>query len=342
MTAILGSVTDHYQIIMAPPPPGVVSTDNLGPYYPKALGLDQEWVSCRQIMPEDFWQEDNTSPAIRDLRLVDLYIRQTTKIRYFIIGRHIHLAYALKANKDRRYSYSRTACLEASREIIAAYQTMRSRGHAEWSPCGMLDFESFSAAMVIALAMLQDSASSSTQQRQRTRQEEEDYALLVELSLSLRKTHLLKGSCTVAQRAADVMDIVLPILQGQYRRSAKEASSPGTSAADHDINIPFFGRLRVTFPRLETDQSPSEAHSSPSMPETLTSNEIDMSYSAQTAQMSLNDVPITPPIIEFGVPFCNQDFHYNFDFDMELNADWMNTSDMGIYDWTTMMAPGPV
>lgn len=342
MTVLLGPVTDHYQILMSPPPPGVVITDNLGPNYPKAFELDQTWESCRQIMPSDFWQEDNASSAICELRPVDLYIRQTTKVRYFIIGRHIHLPYALKTNQDRRYAYSRTACLEASREIIAAYQTLRNRGNAEWSPCGMLDFESFSAAMVLALAMLQDSASAPAQHsHQRSRQEDDDYGLLVELSLTFRKAHLLKGSCTVAQRAADVMDIILPILQGRYRRSAKVGSAAGAATADHDINIPFFGRLRVTFPSMELGQPSNQSLSSPSMPETQASDDMDMSYATQTAQMCLSDAPPTPPTIEFGVPFCNHDFHYNFDFDLELNADWMNSVDMGIYDWTTMLAPGP-
>ncbi|KIH87976.1 hypothetical protein SPBR_08919 [Sporothrix brasiliensis 5110] len=338
MTSLLGAVIDHYQTIMAPPPPGVVTTDNLGPNYAKTFELDQAWESCRQIMPAVFWLEDHTSPAIRDLSFVDLSIRQTTKMRYFIIGRHIHLPYVLKAKNDRRYMYSRTTCLDASRETIAAYQVIRNRGNETWSPCGMIDFETFSAAMVLALAMLQDSPSNcASGSRERTRQEVEDYNLLVDLSLSLRKTHLLRGSCTVAHRAADVMDIILPILQGQYRRSTQVGAISNTTTADHDINIPFFGRLRVTFSHVDVDESLNQSLSPFSVPQTRALDGTDLSGTSQPARIPYAEAP---PAIEFGVPFCNLDFHNNFDFDLELNADWMNGDDMGIYDWTTMLAPG--
>ncbi|CAM1506039.1 Fc.00g056800.m01.CDS01 [Cosmosporella sp. VM-42] len=189
--------------------------------YAKTIELDQAWEGCKKLMPSEFW--DDTLPP--GLTFQALYFRQTIKLRYFLLGKLIHLPYMLKSTKEKKFTLSKTACLDASKEVIAAYQGLRNGMGQELAPCGMMDFASFCAAMVIIIDLLQQKSL----QKIDCIFNHQTQNLLIELLRNLQDASTLK-ECTVAGRAANVIQVLLLVLRGE-----RYEEMLGTTFLDHDI-----------------------------------------------------------------------------------------------------------
>lgn len=72
----------------------------------------------------------------------------------------------LKASQDRRYNYNRTAALESARETSLLYQVFRPALGFQSLICKLVDFQAFTAAMLLVLNVLGSPTSNSQRNKE--------------------------------------------------------------------------------------------------------------------------------------------------------------------------------
>lgn len=130
--------------------------------YSVTVQIDQELERCKDGIPPGWWDDA--------ISVEDVYRRQMVKIQYYQLYKLLHLPYMLRSSVDRRFESSRISALEASREMIKCYQTLRNSSGPALMICDLMDFEVFSAAMVIVIDLL---SSQSPSRRDASRQAED-------------------------------------------------------------------------------------------------------------------------------------------------------------------------
>jgi len=273
--------------------------------------IDQDLEEVQALLPSI-----NTD-VHEDQSFTTLYQPLMTHVRYWMMLKLAHMPYMLKAMHSSRYQHSFDRARKASRKIIELMSTVRALC-TEYM-CETLDFQLFSAAVVLLLAdhhRLETNAS--------TRQA--DWSLISIASQCLRQTNI-KLDCAVAKQGADALDIIIAACRGQY-----------AFQEDFVVTIPYFGRVRLKNPSSQPV---------PTQISTTTSSSIDNSSSMSTHQSdnsSLNilqstanqlfEQPVIYPNIEFSGYEFNSVVPTSFAFGDELGADWFHftANEIG-YDW---------
>ncbi|KAF1836592.1 hypothetical protein BDW02DRAFT_493316 [Decorospora gaudefroyi] len=193
-----------------------------------ALQLDQEL--------EDLWKRFD--PAWLDYtELLADPASNAAELRERIMGQmvfhqirvYLHLPFMLKSGANSRFSYSRTACLSGSREVLRLYQSLRTGTVQPLSECKAIDFIGFTAAVLVLIGLLNVHPSA-------TPKEMEDDARLIEVSIDIfRRASSEKGG-KVATQSAQVLEKMMGKLKGDVEPSCSEPSS---------FVIPYFGTLSI-------------------------------------------------------------------------------------------------
>jgi hypothetical protein len=201
--------------------------------YSVTLNIDQELHQCRGRIPSEWW---NGLPSI-GTPLETIYGLSIMKMQFYSFRKMLHLPYMLKSAIDENYQYSRLAALDASREIIRAYQTVRVHPDLAISICDVFDFQAFTAAVVLSIDLL-----SQTSQLE-THQEASDWGLIHDLTRSLKSVSEAM-ECIVAGQAAQLLKILSSFRHGSY-------SGP----ENYEVVIPMFGRVRINHPKTLRSQN---------------------------------------------------------------------------------------
>ncbi|PQE26929.1 hypothetical protein CJF31_00003651 [Rutstroemia sp. NJR-2017a BVV2] len=196
--------------------------------YFATLKIAQELEECRKVMPPQWWEIP--SP---DMSLAALYNQQTTKIIYFQLHKYLHLPYMLKATAEGNFVDSRRPAVEASRKIMEAYQTLRGHNSSMTILCDLMDFQVFSAVIVIIINLLSEPASNPSQEQTR------DWELVSYTTRTLE--HVAKVmECEVARQAAQLQQYILQAHEGVY-----------AGPQSYEAVIPYFGKWRALESRTE-------------------------------------------------------------------------------------------
>ncbi|KAK3693251.1 hypothetical protein B0T22DRAFT_449285 [Podospora appendiculata] len=206
--------------------------------YCLTVELDQKWEKRKELMPADFWEA--MPPA--DLPPEILYSRQALKLKYFFLGKLIHLPYALKSAVKVKYTFSKAACLDCSREVMRAYSHLRHNSMAALVSCEVMGFLAFSAALTIAITHL--TAMQESADHRHTVQEQEDWLLVGSMALDLRE-YSATMECGVAASGAELLEVLLATKSGVYH-----------GPEVYDATIPYFGRAQFNI-RPRADMSGS-------------------------------------------------------------------------------------
>ena len=190
------------------------------------LEIDQELEECHDIMPQTWWQAlpgPNLSPEESFTMLI-------MKLRYYNVRKLLHLPFMLKANVNRRYESSRCSTLEASRDMIRTYQILRGPGGSLLKMCAMVDFEVFTAAMILVIDLLANAQDS----YELLPQHVEDWEIVRSIANDLRRISTVM-TCHVAEQAAQLLD--------DFYEAHQNHSHVGEEA--YKATIPYFGKLHI-------------------------------------------------------------------------------------------------
>jgi hypothetical protein len=193
--------------------------------YLATIKVDQALEQCRSLLPDEFWSR---SPR-PDQSLIDIYHRQITKILYFLSIMMVHLPFMLKASTDRKHEHNRISALNAAREVITNYSFLRQVADAEYIICEVLDFQVFSAGMILLINLFSHPPLSAQENT------DEDLKLTEALAEALQRTASLMH-CDVARQGSHVLNLLMQVHRGSYK------------GPDRFVGVlPYFGKVKINF-----------------------------------------------------------------------------------------------
>ncbi|EAT88566.1 hypothetical protein SNOG_03361 [Parastagonospora nodorum SN15] len=197
-----------------------------------ALQLDQELEDLwKQLDPS--WIDYSELMLDAEGNAAELRERIMGQICFHQIRVYLHLPFMLKSASNTRFTYSRTACLNGSREVLRLYQALRTGGVQPLYECKAVDFIGFTAAVLIQIGLLNFGNLPSAS----TPKDVEEDIRLIEISIDIfRRASTEKGG-KVALQSASVLEKMMSKFKG--------GKSHDDCTGDSDFVIPYFGTISI-------------------------------------------------------------------------------------------------
>ncbi|RFU32840.1 hypothetical protein B7463_g3502, partial [Scytalidium lignicola] len=213
------------------------------------LRLDEELRALKDSMPLNTWNID-MNPREDQASYFD---RLAAQFFHHQIRSLIHLPLMLKSGCDQRYLYSKTAAIESSRDMLICYQALRSGSPVGPFMCKVVDFQSFTAAMLLLLSLLgysRDSAGKASEA------EAKDWGLVNKTTELLHRASREPGG-TIAAQSARALELIASLHNGCDRRDGFASTKTAK------ICIPYFGTISIgvgkNFARPQTPTGESQS-----------------------------------------------------------------------------------
>ena len=136
---------------------------------PSTIKIEGEMTDLAALMPNEWWVNDTKEDAVKE----QIYSRLIPQFWHYQARTLLHLPFMLKAATDRRYEYNKIAALESAREMLQRYRLFRPAQGFNSTVCKVVDFQVFTAAMVLVLNLLSLSQSSTVRDQQEAAMDEE-------------------------------------------------------------------------------------------------------------------------------------------------------------------------
>ncbi|KAF1845758.1 uncharacterized protein K460DRAFT_377112 [Cucurbitaria berberidis CBS 394.84] len=301
-----------------------------------ALQLDQEL--------EDIWKK--LDPAWVDYsELLSDPVANAAELRERLMGQmvfhqirvYLHLPFMLKSASNPRFTYSRTACLNGSREVLRLYQALRAGTVQPLYECKAVDFIGFTAAVLVQIGLLNFGLRGTSS----SPKEVEEDVRLIEISIDIfRRASSEKGG-KVALQSAEVLEKMMSKFKGTSNKLDEDCKGQS------NFVIPYFGTISIKRGGQVVKEGPPPPSRSPSLSMSIRSPALSQSqsqsqYSEKLSTtgsdlfshptQSLNLTPKTSISTATGTsalnftdpsPFVSYDGFYNWN---NLNADDASTS----------------
>lgn len=118
--------------------------------YSITLKIDQELQECMNRIPAQWW---NGAPRPNS-PLAEVYQQASTKLMYYTMAKLLHVPYMLEPSIDSNHEYSKLTTLLSCREMIKAYQVFGHHPDFAAAVCDIMDFQVFTAAVVLVIGFL--------------------------------------------------------------------------------------------------------------------------------------------------------------------------------------------
>ena len=242
------------------------------------------------------WNLLNTE-AHASMPLQVIYELQMGKLFYYNLCMMVHLPYMLKSKLDQKYEHNRLATLSAARDMTNAWQQLRDcSGSENLIICDLMDFQVFTAALVIVINLLSESC------RDPIHQQASDWERVQDFTKNLQ---YLNGQmeCKVAGQAAKLLEYLSAVHQGTY-----------DGPEIYQAVIPYFGKVRISQMRKVTPFS-ADAKFGGGVEQDISSNMVEFNTDSF-------------------VPF-SQNYMGDYLSEEELGVDWtaVLNADIG-YEWS--------
>lgn len=210
---------------------GEVIDRNLNPSadgnYMETVKIEGSMMDLANTMPPEWWHDE--FPRGEEVHPA-MYQRLLPQFWYHQVRALLHLPFMLKANRDRRYEYNRIAALESARGMILIYQVLRPAQGLQSLICKIIDFQVFTAAMLMVLNLL-GSLASHTQRNEED--DNRDWDLIISTNDLLQHASKATGG-VVASQAARALGMFV---------QARNAECQGPCEGTHKVVIPYFGTV---------------------------------------------------------------------------------------------------
>lgn len=193
----------------------------------ETLKLEQDLQDQARSMPDHFWQRQVPD---KKLSIDEATERLLLPFLFHYMRYTLHLPFMLQSHGDRRYQFSREAALESSRNVLFAYNMLRSAEMVSPYICRMIDFQAFAAAMLLIINLIGYSEDAPNYNPE---QDEKDWAIIDETTAVLRHA-AMEPAGTVAQQS-------IIILEGL----SKNLDTQCPSTVSCKVSVPYFGSVTV-------------------------------------------------------------------------------------------------
>ena len=188
----------------------------------KLLGItfeiDQELEDVVKASPQLFAPPQNGSANSRSL----------IQLMYYHVRTLLHLPLMIKSAVDTRFLHGKLAAVEAARNMILSYREMRTdRGRGMYS-CKMVDFEVFTAAMILILNIYGYS-------REDTQSHEADWNL-IDTIINLLKSSVHETGGKVSEQCLRTLELFAACRKDKCHEESEHHQTA-------KVVIPFYGTL---------------------------------------------------------------------------------------------------
>lgn len=214
--------------------------------------IDMELRKLSESMPSKWWLVPNLASIQKDDDLFWATIRLTNQLFHYILLSHLHLPFMLQPSSgsdEHRYEYSRTTCINASRDLLQRYMAFRTFSHNSYC-CHSMDFFAITASMTLVLAHLDEHCSKRHSDNALVHQRTADRAIMEEILDNMEQVGTINKTKTVSERGAGVLRRLLAIEAGAARglsyRVEKGDCRRLSDARALRLTIPYFGVITIT------------------------------------------------------------------------------------------------
>lgn len=223
--------------------------------------LDAELQSAARSLPSCWW----LAPPLDAATVVDKQERFWNTRRIFAQLLHynllnqLHLPYMLRTSSsltgDRRSEYAHITCVNASREVLSRFLTLRGSTGIAYT-CRTVDFLALMTAMTLLLAHLNSIGGDS--ENLLAHQYYSDRAMIEQVQKNMEETNRV-SSDVLSERSAALLRQLLSIDvetarrdRQDLRRVSVQAVGAETATIDPDesvvvsVHIPYFGVIKIT------------------------------------------------------------------------------------------------
>nr|L7X8G0.1 RecName: Full=Dehydrocurvularin biosynthesis regulator [Aspergillus terreus]AGC95322.1 CurR [Aspergillus terreus] len=286
--------------------------------------IDLELQKAAGSLPSKWWLAPKLDSASTDLQAMFWDTRRLVlQICHYNLLNQLHLPYMLRpSTAGNKYEYSRITCVNASREVLSRYNSLRSFNRIAYS-CRTVDFLALMAAMALLLAHMDSYRDGA--ENLLANQYLSDRGMIEQVQEHMSEINRLNSDELSAQ-SADLLKSLLAIdlEKGKGRVSVREAGSEGMLPQDGmgpeeesvvRVHIPYFGIIRIarekqhatTASKPPVDRSPSSNSDAQLRFSTLThpSNALPLSPNTTSNPLSFAVADAAAPH-EFTTPFAHQ------------------------------------
>lgn len=286
---------------------------------PLTFKIEAELMELQGSMTDDWWKPE-PSPSGRADQIYSHFLPQFWHHQARTL---LHLPFMLKASTDRRFKYNKEATLESAREMIARYRIIRPLQGFGCLICKVIDFQVFTAAMILVLHLL-DHYRESLSFDQKEAKNDQDLILVT--------THILQRAAvetdgSVATQAARALEIF-----GNIKDMPLHAANL-VGECTMKVVIPYFGTV-VIGPGMSFKDQPSAQQSEVMLQPQQLPTPSDQSLDGCTPQSTLSSNSTMIPMAPFDLNTVEntQGMHMsgnvfadvNFDLDQDWNWFWNN------------------
>lgn len=280
---------------------------------PLTFKIEAEMMELAASMPSSWWE----SGLQRGAEPNQMYSQLIPQFAHHQARTLLHLPFMLRAATDRIFEYNKIATLESAREMIVRYRVIRPVQGFGSLVCKMIDFQVFTAAMILVLNLLDHYRKSEALDH---REVEHDQDLVTGTTEILQRASL-ETDGIVATQAARALEIFSDI--------RKMSLPPGTPVGECStkVVIPYFGTVVIGPGTSFGDRGPIP------QPRQLPTPS-DQSLDASTPDMGLfsnsSTSPMTPSDFNLsenarGIAMNGDVFaDVNFDLDQDWSWFWNN------------------
>lgn len=250
-----------------------------------ALQLDQELEDLWKRF-DPAWLDYTELLADAESNAAELRERIMGQMIFHQIRVYLHLPFMLKAASNSRFSYSKTACLNGSREVLRLYQSLRT-GHIQpLYECKAIDFIGFTAAVLVIIGLLNFGMVSQSSSSGPTPKDIEEDVRLIEVSIDIFHRASSEKGGKVAAQSAQVLEKML----GKFKGTSLDHEGCGDQS---DFVIPYFGTISIKRGGQLVKKGPMPPACSPSMVSSrspATSAQLYTPTSEKPSQSSASDI----------------------------------------------------
>lgn len=207
--------------------------------YSATLRMDQDLEELHDAQDPAWWSTDflpGTPPEEHFDRLQGHFFYHQAKLL-------LHMPFMLRSSSDKRYQYSHSTALDASRGMIRVYDALRSNTAVGPFICKLIDFQTFTAAMLLLLNLCgysqQNRNSHSTHPDHEQDQKDSD---LIDHTIHLLKDAAKEAGGVVAAQSAQALEMLAKVRQGCTEREVKECAANQETC---QVSIPYFGTISI-------------------------------------------------------------------------------------------------
>ena len=251
--------------------------------YAETVKIESDMARLEALMPPHWW---NVEPADPNEVARQMYNRLIPQFFFHQTRTLLHLPFMLKATQDRRYEYNRIAALESARGMVVRYKVLRPAKGFQSLICKVLDFQVFTAAMLLVLNLMGSCMTSPDRLHQ---DDSGDWQLISETyEILQRASHETEG--LVASQSARALGLFLKAKDGTC------SINRGTTK----VVIPYFGTVAF---------GPSKELSKPSP---AASNYVQQPLQLPTPAETVGQSPVSDPFISFESYLAQMPFDFDF------------------------------